>query len=79
VADERDALVEKAGPPTSTAVGSRGFRVYTWETPTKTITLTGYPAGVIVTEQVPSKVDAPASPEEEEVQGPPPAKGTTEK
>jgi hypothetical protein len=80
VADERDSVAEKAGPPTSTAVGPRGFRVYTWETASKTITLSGYPAGVIVTERVPTPTTAgPPSPEGEDFRDPPPAKGPTGK
>ncbi len=53
VADERDALAEAHGKPTSVAPGERGFRVFTWDTPGKTVTLTGYGAGVIVTETKP--------------------------
>jgi len=48
--DERDTISETIGKPSSVGRGDRGFRVYTWETPTKTTTLSGYPAGVIVTE-----------------------------
>jgi hypothetical protein len=51
--DERDAIMEKNGAPTTSERGERGFRVYTWSTPTKTITLTAYAAGVIVTETTP--------------------------
>jgi hypothetical protein len=62
--DERDTIAETNGKPTSVATGERGFRVYTWTMPTKTITLTAYPAGVIVTEAVaePAPPDPAATP-----------------
>jgi hypothetical protein len=49
--DERDNIADTNGKPTSAGVGERGFRMYTWELTNKTITVTGYPAGVIVTEK----------------------------
>jgi len=64
--DERDAITEKNGAPMTSEKGDRGFRVYTWATATKTITLTGYPAGVIVTEsrntEEPAQPSAPDEP-----------------
>jgi hypothetical protein len=55
--DERDTIAETNGPPTSVARGERGFREYTWKAPTKTITLSGYPAGVSVTESLAAEED----------------------
>jgi len=62
LADERDSIVETSGKPTSVRPGERGFRVYTWTAPTKTITLTAYPAGVIVTESLAEAKPADVTP-----------------
>lgn len=55
--DERDTIAETNGKPTSVGTGDRGFRTYTWDKADKSIVLTGYSAGVIVTE---SKADGTA-------------------
>jgi len=61
VADERDALSETNGKPTAVSLGERGFRTYAWETPRKTVKLTGYGAGVIVTETAKAPDETAAS------------------
>jgi hypothetical protein len=50
VQSERDAMVANMGKPTSVGTSAAGFRSFTWERPGSTILLTGYPAGVAVTE-----------------------------
>jgi hypothetical protein len=48
--DERDALAATNGKPSFVGAGESGFRTFTWDTSDRRIVLTGYPAGVMVTE-----------------------------
>lgn len=54
-------MVDKLGKPTSTRMSPTGFRAFTWERQGRSILLTGYPAGVAVTET--KTTEAPSAPD----------------